>query len=131
MVSRIAPFTLLCSGVVPVFRSSNALSTAPDGRHELFGGCLHRRDQLIDVIVRREDLGFDLALLDIGTQRKQGSVEGAGEGGDGFRRGNRIRAIRGSTLHDAADAEIKWTAHMLHRVLAPLKCCLAVLGGAA
>jgi hypothetical protein len=64
---------------------------------------------VVDVVIGGEDLRFDLALGDIGTGRKEGSVEGAREGGDGFRRGNRIQAIGGGAFYDAADPEIKRT----------------------
>src|SRR5438105_3318153 len=58
---------------------------------------------------------------------KQGLVESAGERGNGFRRRHRIRAIGGGALHDAADAEKKRPAHVLHRVFASLEDRLAVL----
>ena len=57
--------------------------------------CLHCHDQLVDMIVGGKDLGFDLALRDVGTGRKQGPVEGARERGDGFRRSDGIRAVGG------------------------------------
>src|SRR5439155_25131111 len=74
---------------------NRCLVTGLDRWNELLGSALHCRDQLVDVIIGGENLRFDLALGDIGTGRKQGPVEGAGEGGDGFRCSNRIRAIGG------------------------------------
>jgi hypothetical protein len=87
----------------------------------------HCRDQLVDMVAGVKNRRFDLALRHIRTRKKQGLVESAGERGNGFRRRHRIRAVGGGALHDAADAEKKRPAHVLHRVFASLEDRLAVL----
>src|SRR5205807_718666 len=83
------------------------LVTGLDRWNELRGSGLHCRDQLVDVLIGGEDLRLDLALGDIGTGREQALVEGAREGGDGFRCSNRVRAIGGGALHDPAECRDK------------------------
>jgi len=99
-----------------------------DRGYELTGSALHLSDQLLDMPIGGKDLRFHLAFRHIGAGRKQGSVEGGRQRGDGFRCADRIRAQGSLASDDAANVEIERTAHPLHRVLAPRECCLAVLG---
>src|ERR1700737_5448248 len=79
------------------------------------------------MIAGAENRRFDLTLRHIRTWRKQSPVESAGERGNRFRRRHGIRTVGGGALHDAADADIKWPAHALHRVFASREDRLAVL----
>src|SRR5438477_1795993 len=99
-----------------------------DCGEELRSRRLHGGDQLIDVFLGRENLGFNSALRNIGAPRKQGPIESAGKRSDGLCCGHGIRAVSGGTFHYAANAQIKRAAHAFHRILAPLECGLAVLG---
>jgi hypothetical protein len=54
-----------------VGRGNRCLVTGLDRWNELRGSRLHRRDQLVDMIIGGEDLRFDLALGDIGTRRNK------------------------------------------------------------
>src|SRR6201982_3088034 len=74
-----------------------------------------------------ENPRFDLTLCHIRPRKKQAPVKSAGERGNGFRRRHGIGTVGWCGLHDAADAEKKRPAHVLHRVFTSREDRLAVL----